>query len=183
MWWQFGHFVFWHMSYRRSTIYYNVFNLSRKSHTIKIIQIHYENGGTVKTALRKKCYWIKSISFQKHVYHGFKSICYRISNIFIGLVVYFYELIYSIHAFGKKCFWFNSIFFLVYISRSFVYFGRYNRSLETVIKNLILLVFTLLLVRYIRYQQHFTQKKDLIKSKEIICLKDFIRFKEMMYLN
>ena len=34
--------------------------------------------------LRKKCYWIESISFKKHVYHGFKSICYRISNIFIG---------------------------------------------------------------------------------------------------
>ena len=43
--------------------------------------------------LRKKCYWIKSISFQKHVYQGLKSIFYRISNIFIGLVVYFYELI------------------------------------------------------------------------------------------
>ena len=43
--------------------------------------------------LRKTCYWFNSISFQKHVYHGFKSICYRISNIFIGLVVYFYELI------------------------------------------------------------------------------------------
>ena len=37
----------------------------------------------LECALRKKCNWIKSISFQKHVYHGFKSICYRISNIFI----------------------------------------------------------------------------------------------------
>ena len=35
----------------------------------------------------------KMLLNQKHVYHGFKSICYRISNIFIGLVVYFYELI------------------------------------------------------------------------------------------
>ena len=42
---------------------------------------------------KKKYYWIKSISVQKHVYHRFKSICYRISNIFIGLVVHFYELI------------------------------------------------------------------------------------------
>ena len=39
------------------------------------------------------CGWIKSISFQKHVHHGFKTICYRISNIFIALVVYSYELI------------------------------------------------------------------------------------------
>ena len=64
------------------------------------------------STLRKKCYWIKSISFQKHVYHGFKSICCRISNIFIGLEVYFYELIVCM-LFGKKCFWFNSIFFSV----------------------------------------------------------------------
>ena len=41
----------------------------------------------------KNAIWIKRIFFQKHVYHGFKSICYRISNILIGLVVYFYELI------------------------------------------------------------------------------------------
>ena len=59
--------------------------------------------------LRKKCYWIKSISNQKHVYHGFKSICYRISNIFIGSCSIFLW-INSIHAFGNKCFWFNSIF-------------------------------------------------------------------------
>ena len=62
--------------------------------------------------LRKTSYWIKSISFQKHVYHGFKSICYRISNIFIGSCIIFLW-INSIHAFGKKCFWFNSIFFSV----------------------------------------------------------------------
>ena len=66
-----------------------------------------------KTALRKKCYWIKSISFQKHVYHGFKSICLRISNIFIGSCSIFLW-INSIHDFWKKCFWFNSIFFSVY---------------------------------------------------------------------
>ena len=65
--------------------------------------------------LRKKCYWIKSISFQKHVYHGFKSICYRISNILIGCCSIFLW-INSIHAFGKKCFWFNSIFFSVHVS-------------------------------------------------------------------
>ena len=64
--------------------------------------------------MRKKCYWIKSISFQKHVYHGFKSICYRISNILIGSYSIFLW-INSIHAFGKKCFWFNSIFFSVYL--------------------------------------------------------------------
>ena len=62
--------------------------------------------------LRKKCYWIKNISYQKHVYHGFKSICYRISNIFIGSCSIFLW-INSIHAFGKKCFWFNSIFLSV----------------------------------------------------------------------
>ena len=62
--------------------------------------------------LRKKCYWINSISFQKHVYHGFKSICYRINNIFIGSCSIFLW-IHSIRAFGKKCFWFNSIFFSV----------------------------------------------------------------------
>ena len=61
----------------------------------------------------KKCYWIKSIYFQQHVYHGFKSICYRISYIFIGSCSIFLW-INSIHAFGKKCFWFNSIFFSVY---------------------------------------------------------------------
>ena len=65
------------------------------------------------TTLRKKCYWIKRISFQKNVYHGFKSICYRISNIFIGSCSIFLW-INSIHAFGKKCYWFNSIFFSVY---------------------------------------------------------------------
>ena len=63
--------------------------------------------------LRKKCYWIKSISFQKHVYHGFKSICYRISNMFIASCSIFLW-INSVHAFGKKCFWFNSIFFSVH---------------------------------------------------------------------
>ena len=62
--------------------------------------------------LRKKCYWIKSISFQKHVYHGFKSICYRISNIFIDSCSIFLW-INSMHVFGKKCFWFNSILFSV----------------------------------------------------------------------
>ena len=61
----------------------------------------------------KKCYWIKSISFQKHVYHGFKSICYRISNIFIGSCNIFLW-INSVHAFEKKCFWFNRIFVSVY---------------------------------------------------------------------
>ena len=64
-------------------------------------------------ALRKKCYWIKSISFKKHVYRGFKSICYRISNIFTGSCS-ISLWINSIHAFGKKCFWFNSIFFSVW---------------------------------------------------------------------
>ena len=51
---------------------------------------------SIHLTLRKKCYWIKSISFQKHVYHGFKSISYRFSNIctyLLVLVVYFYELI------------------------------------------------------------------------------------------
>ena len=43
--------------------------------------------------LRKKCFWIKSISFQKHVYHGFKSICYiELVTYLLVLVVYFYEL-------------------------------------------------------------------------------------------
>ena len=49
---------------------------------------------------------------QKQVYRGFKSICYRIGNIFIGSCSIFLR-IHSIHAFGKKCFWFNSIFFWV----------------------------------------------------------------------
>ena len=66
------------------------------------------------TTLRKKCYWIKRISFQKHVYPGFKSICYRISNIFIGSCSIFLW-INSINAFGKKCFWFNSILFSVHV--------------------------------------------------------------------
>ena len=62
--------------------------------------------------LRKKCYWIKSISFQKHVYHGLKSICYRISKIFVGSCsIFLWNNI--IHAYGKKFFWFNSIFFSV----------------------------------------------------------------------
>ena len=63
--------------------------------------------------LRKKCYWTNSISFQRHVYNGFKSICYVISNIFIGSCSIFLR-IHNIHAFGKTCFWFNSIFFSVY---------------------------------------------------------------------
>ena len=66
----------------------------------------------IYTCTEKKCYWIKGISFQKHVYHGFKSICYIISNIFIGSCSIFLW-INSIHAFGKKCFWFNSIFLSV----------------------------------------------------------------------
>ena len=70
----------------------------------------------VLNTLIKKFYWINRISFQKHVYHGFKSICRRISNIFIGSCSIFLW-IHSIHAFGKKCFWFNSIFFLVYYSK------------------------------------------------------------------
>ena len=53
--------------------------------------------------------------FQKHVYHGFKSICYRISNIFIGSCSIFLW-INSINAFGKKCFWFNIIFFSVCVT-------------------------------------------------------------------
>ena len=66
--------------------------------------------------LRKKCYWIKRIFFQKHVYHGFESICYRISNIFISSCSIFLW-INSTHAFGKKCFWFNSIFFSVHMRK------------------------------------------------------------------
>ena len=54
----------------------------------------------------------KMLLNQKHVYHGFKAICYRISNIFIGSCSIFLW-INSIHAFGKKWFWFNSIFFSV----------------------------------------------------------------------
>ena len=77
--------------------------------TIKILKTN-----PVNCTLRKRCYWIKSISFQKHVYHGFKSICYRISNIFIGSCNIFLW-INSIHAFGKKFFWFNSDFFSVYV--------------------------------------------------------------------
>ena len=70
--------------------------------------------------LRKECYWIKRISFQKRVYHGFKPICYRISNIFIGSCSIFL-CINSIHAFVKKCFWFSSIFLSVYFLRFFLY--------------------------------------------------------------
>ena len=51
----------------------------------------------------KKFYWIKSIFFQKHVYHGFKSICYRIINIFIGSCSVFLW-IHSIHAFDSIAF-------------------------------------------------------------------------------
>ena len=70
--------------------------------------------------LRKKCYWIKSISSQKQVYHGFKSICYRISNIFMGSCSKFLW-INSINAFGKRCFWFNSIFFSVSHQTNYLY--------------------------------------------------------------
>ena len=80
--------------------------------TVSAITIVHSHIQHQKTTLGKKCYWIKSISFQKHVYHGFKSICYRISNIFIGSCSIFLW-INSIHAFGKKCFWFNNIFFSV----------------------------------------------------------------------
>ena len=55
------------------------------------------------------CTMKKMLLNQKHVYHEFKSICYRISNIFIGSCSIFLW-INSIHAFGKKCYWFNSIF-------------------------------------------------------------------------
>ena len=80
--------------------------------------------------LRKKCFRIKSISFQKHVYHWFKSICYRISYIFIGSCSIFLW-INSIHAFGKKFFWFNSIFFSVYnkylnVNKTKYYFSTFG---------------------------------------------------------
>ena len=63
--------------------------------------------------LRKKCYWIKSISFQKHVYDGFKSICYRISNIFIGSCSIFLW-INGIHAFDSIAF-FSQCKFCLYV--------------------------------------------------------------------
>ena len=53
--------------------------------------------------LRKKCYWINRISFQKYVDHRFKSICYRICNIFIGSCSIFLW-IQSIHAFDSIAF-------------------------------------------------------------------------------
>ena len=46
----------------------------------------------VRTYTEKKMLLNQKHSFQKHVYHGFKSIRYRISNIFIGSCS-FYELI------------------------------------------------------------------------------------------
>ena len=33
------------------------------------------------------------------------------------------------------------------------------------------------------FDSMFTQKKDLIELRKIICLKDFLRFEEMIYLN
>ena len=63
---------------------------------------------TEKNAIESKPFFSKSM-----YNHGFKSICYRISNIFIGSCSIFLW-INSIHAFGKKCFWFNSNFFPVY---------------------------------------------------------------------
>ena len=62
----------------------------------------------------------KMLLNQKHAYHGFKSICYRISNIFIGSCSIFLW-INSMHAFGKKSFWFNSIFFSVYKITSVIF--------------------------------------------------------------
>ena len=86
--------------------------LIMQDHHVTYCEIEATLGFSSTSTLRKKCYWINSISFQKHVYHGFKSICYRISNIFIGSCSIFLW-IHSIHAFEKKCFWFNSIFFSV----------------------------------------------------------------------
>ena len=84
---------------------------------------------TKQSTLRKKCYWIKNIFFQKHVYHGFKSICYRIGNIFIGLVGYFYELIVYM-LLEKNAF--DSIAFFSQCSNIFkkiqVFFINNNRS-------------------------------------------------------
>ena len=68
-------------------------SVERERHMVTSPKTFWSRWYMRKYTLRKNCYWIKSISFQKHVCHGFKSICYRISNIFIGLVVYFYELI------------------------------------------------------------------------------------------
>ena len=48
-------------------------------------------------------HWEKMLLNQKHVYHGFKSICYRISNIFIGSCSIFLW-IHSIHAFDSIAF-------------------------------------------------------------------------------
>ena len=50
----------------------------------------------------KKCNWINNISAKStYVYHGYKSICYRNSNIFIGSCSIFLW-INSIHAFSKN---------------------------------------------------------------------------------
>ena len=72
--------------------------------------VHWEKNGIESIAF----------SFQRHVYHGFKSICYRISNIFIGSCSIFLWN-HSIHAFRKKYFWFNSIFFSVHHSEIFTF--------------------------------------------------------------